>query len=50
MAFTALSALEAFLAPLAQEEEDEESMLLGLSWLDYRVGDAVDGKRWCQIP
>lgn len=37
VALTALNALEAFVAPRALEEEQEEAMLQGLSWSDYQV-------------
>lgn len=35
--FAALNAIEAFLAPLARDHEQEEDMMQGLSWRDYQV-------------
>lgn len=37
VAAAALNAMEAFLAPLARDEEEEESAMQGLSWADYQV-------------
>lgn len=37
MALAALNALEAFLAPLAPQREEEEHVLQGLSWIDHQV-------------
>ncbi|CAM9864397.1 unnamed protein product [Scytosiphon promiscuus] len=37
VASAALSALEAFLAPLARDIEEEENAMQGLSWVDYQA-------------
>lgn len=37
VASAALTAVEAFLAPLAHEGEEEESAMQGLSWMGYQV-------------
>lgn len=37
VALAALRATEAFLAPLAQNREEAEGRMQGLSWLDYQV-------------
>lgn len=41
VAAAALNATEAFLAPLAREDEEEDAALQGLSWVDYQVRGAV---------
>lgn len=37
VASAALNAVEAFLAPLARDSEEEDSTMQGLSWMDYQV-------------
>lgn len=46
MVLAAVNALEAFLAPLASEQEDEEEGMQGRSWLDYQVRRIISGERF----
>ncbi len=41
VAAAALNATEAFLAPLAREDEEEDAAMQGLSWVDYQVSWVV---------